>query len=318
MAIELPKLNFSSQIKEVAPSPNLIVGGESCYPFYTFEGHLPHLPRIAMEVWDSTPVDWAPAALAPFADVIDDPAAWAHACVSRYGAEMICLQLASTDPNGQNRSAEKATAVVKSVADILSVPLIVWGTTNQEKNTEVLRQVCEAIPNKKLIIGPAESESYKKIAATALGYGHIVAASSPIDVNLAKQLNILIGNLGVPGEQLVIDPTVSSIGYGLEYCYSVMERIRIAALAQDDEKLQSPLICNVARETWKAKESKLPDDPLLGNAERRGIMLEALSASTMLLAGGNIIIMRHPEAVKLVRNLIAELGTEPEKDTPSS
>jgi len=308
MVIELPKLSNAGQIKEVVLDESITVGGENCYPFYTFEGQQQHLPRIAMEVWDSPPTDWAPAALAPFADVADNPPAWAQKCVNQYGAEMICLQLASTDPNGQNRSAEEAAAVVKSVASVITVPLIVWGTANQEKNTEVLRQVCEAVPDRKLIIGPVETESYKRIAATAMGYGHIVVASSPIDVNLAKQLNILIGNLGIPGNRLIIDPTVSSIGYGLEYCYSVMERIRIAALAQDDERLQSPLFCNVARETWKAKESRLPDDPLLGNAERRGIMMEALSAATLLLAGGNIIIMRHPQAVSLVKNLMAELS----------
>jgi len=308
MAIDLPKLNNPGRITEVALDDGACIGGESCYPYYTFESQRGHLPRIAMEVWDTPPVDWAPAALAPFVDVADNPAAWAQKCVNQYGAEMICLQLASTDPNGLNRSAEEAAALVKGVADAISVPLIVWGTTNQEKNTEVLRQVCEAVPDKKLIIGPVETESYKKIAATAMGFGHIVAASSPIDVNLAKQLNILISNLGIPGNRLIIDPTVSSIGYGLEYCYSVMERIRIAALAQDDDKLQFPLICNVARETWKAKESKQPDDPLLGNAEKRGIMLEALSAGALLLAGGNILIMRHPEAVKLVRGLMAGLG----------
>ena len=306
MSIELPKLNFPNRITEVAPDSNTVVGGENCYPFYAFEGAMPNLPRIAMEVWDSPPADWPQAALTPFVDVVDNPIAWAQKCIGQYGAEMICLQLASTDPNGLNRSAEEAAALVRSMAEAINVPLIVWGTANQEKNTEVLRLTCEAVTNKKLIIGPVETENYKKIAATALGYGHIVVASSPIDVNLAKQLNILVGNLGVPSDHLIIDPTVSSIGYGLEYCYSVMERIRIAALAQDDDKLQSPFICNIARETWKTKESKAPDELLLGNAERRGIMMEALSAGAMLLAGGNIIIMRHPEAIRLARQLLAE------------
>jgi acetyl-CoA decarbonylase/synthase complex subunit delta len=153
-----------------------------------------------------------------------------------------------------------------------------------------------------------EEGNYKKIAATALGYGHIVAASSPIDINLAKQLNILIGNLGVPDSHLLIDPTVSSIGYGIEYCYSVIERIRMAALAQGDDKLQSPIVCNISRETWKAKESKLPDDPRLGDARKRGILLEAMSAQMMLLAGGDILIMRHPEAIKLLKKMMAELA----------
>lgn len=269
---------------------------------------MPELPRVAMEVWDIEPVDWAPAALEPFRDVVNDPLSWARKCIDSYGAKMICLQLVSTDPNGQNRDSAEAASIVKRVADGIEVPMIVWGTANPEKDTEVLRRVCESVPDKRLIIGPVETDDYKKIAATALGYGHIVAASTPIDINLAKQLNILIGNLGVPEDQIVIDPTVSSIGYGIEYCYSVMERIRIAALSQHDDRLQSPIICNISRETWKTKEAKLPDDELMGNAEKRGIMLEAMSALMMLLAGGDILVMRHPKAIELARGLIKALS----------
>jgi len=136
-----------------------------------------------------------------------------------------------------------------------------------------------------------------------------VISSTPIDINLAKQLNILLGNLGVPDEQLIMDPTVSGIGYGIEYCYSVMERDRMAALTQQDEKLQLPLICNIAKEVWKTKEAKLPtkEDPKLGDAKRRGILMEAISAMVLLLAGADILIMRHPEAIKLIRDMIAEL-----------
>ena len=313
MALELPKLNYSSKIKEITLGKGdkaITVGGETCYPFYTFEGSMPNLPRIAMEVYDTEPQDWAPAALEPFAGVSGDPLAWAQKCVADYGAEMLCLQLASTDPNGANAGAEDAAATVKRVADGVSVPLIVWGTGNHEKDTEVLRRVCEVCQDKKLIVGPVEEGDYKKIAAVALGYEHTIAASSPIDINLAKQLNILLGNLGVPDGQIVLDPTVSSIGYGVEYCYSVIERIRMAALTQQDEKLASPIIINVARETWKSKEAKLPteQDPKLGDARKRGILLEAMSAWVLLLAGGDVAIMRHPEAIKLVRGMMAEMA----------
>ena len=313
MALELPKLNYSSKIKEITLGKGdkaITVGGETCYPFYTFEGSMPNLPRIAMEVYDTEPQDWAPAALEPFAGVSGDPLAWAQKCVADYGAEMLCLQLASTDPNGANAGAEDAAATVKRVADGVSVPLIVWGTGNHEKDTEVLRRVCEVCQDKKLIVGPVEEGDYKKIAAVALGYEHTIAASSPIDINLAKQLNILLGNLGVPDGQIVLDPTVSSIGYGVEYCYSVIERIRMAALTQQDEKLASPIIINVARETWKSKEAKLPteQDPKLGDARKRGILLEAMSAWVLLLAGGDVAIMRHPEAIRLVRGMMAEMA----------
>jgi acetyl-CoA decarbonylase/synthase complex subunit delta len=223
---------------------------------------------------------------------------------------MICLQLASTDPNGDNVSAEQAASIVKKVADGIYVPLIVWGTANHEKDTEVLRLVCETCHDKKLILGPIEEGDYKKIAAVALGYGHTIIASSSIDINLAKQLNILLSNLGVPDSQVIIDPTVSSIGYGIEYCYSVIERIRMAALTQQDDKLASPIIINIARETWKSKEASLPgeDDSKLGDTAKRGILLEAMSAWVLLLAGSDIAIMRHPEAIKLVREMINDLS----------
>jgi acetyl-CoA decarbonylase/synthase complex subunit delta len=162
-----------------------------------------------------------------------------------------------------------------------------------------------------LILGPVEEKDYKKIGAAAIGYHHTVVASSPIDINLAKQLNILMGNLGVPDNQLVMDPTVSSIGYGIEYCYSVMERLRMAALTQADEKLQFPLVCNISKETWKTKEVKITeaDDPKMGDAKKRGVLLEAMSAMCLLLAGGDVLVMRHPDAIKLIKGMIEELST---------
>ncbi|MFC2004289.1 acetyl-CoA decarbonylase/synthase complex subunit delta, partial [Chloroflexota bacterium] len=288
---------------------SVVIGGETCYPFYLFEGEMPHLPKIAMEVWDCPPEEWAEAALKPFAGVTDDPVAWAKKCIDDYGAEMIALQLISTDPNGLDRGANEAAEVVKKVSDAIDVPLIVWGTANHEKDTEVLRSVSEICQGKNLIIGPVEEGDHKKIGASAIGYQHTVIASTPIDINLAKQLNILLGNLGVSDELLVVDPTVSSIGYGIEYCYSVMERMRMAALTQQDEKLQFPIICNLSKEVWKTKEAKLSEaeDPKLGDAKKRGVLLESMTAMCLLLAGADVLIMRHPEAIKLIREMIAEL-----------
>jgi acetyl-CoA decarbonylase/synthase complex subunit delta len=313
MTFEVPKTAYSGKIKEIKLGKGekaVTIGGESCYPFYLFEGEMPNLPKIAMEVYDTPPEDWAEAAMEPFAGVTDDPVAWAKKCINDYGAEMICLQLVSTDPNGLNRGADEAAEVVKKVADAIDVPLIVWGTANHEKDTEVLRQVAEVCQGKNLILGPVEEGDHKKIGAAAIGYKHTVASSTPIDINLAKQLNILLGNLGVPDDLLVMDPTVSGIGYGIEYCYSVIERVRMAALTQQDEKLQFPLICNIAKETWKTKEAKLPEsaDPKLGDAKKRGILLEAMSATCLLMAGGDVMVMRHPEAIRLVREMIADLS----------
>jgi acetyl-CoA decarbonylase/synthase complex subunit delta len=312
MAFEIPKTAYSGKIKEITLGKGdkaVTVGGETSYPFYLFEGEMPHLPRIAMEVYDAPPDEWAEAALEPFADVVSDPVAWANKCINDYGAEMICLQLASTDPNGLDRGADEAAEVVKRVSEAIDVPLIVLGTANHDKDTEVFRKVAEVCHGKNLILGPVEEGDYKQIGAAAIGYQHTVVAASPIDINLGKQLNILLGNLGVSDDMLVMDPTVSGIGYGIEYAYSVMERMRMAALTQQDDKLQFPIICNIARETWKAKEAKISEaeDPKMGDAKKRGILLEAMSATVLLLAGADVLVMRHPEAIKLVREMIAEL-----------
>ncbi len=313
MAVEIPRIPYSGKIKEITLGKGdkaVVVGGETAYPFYLFEGVMPHQPRIAMEIWDCPPQEWPEAALEPFAGVTGDPVAWAKKCVSDYGAEMIALQLVSTDPNGLNRGADEAAEVVKRVADAIDVPLIVWGTANNEKDTEVFRRVSEICQGKNLIIGPVQEGDHRRIGASAIAYHHTVISSTPIDINLAKQLNILLGNLGVSDEQVIMDPSVGSIGYGIEYCYSVMERMRMAALTQQDEKLQFPIICNIAKETWKTKEVKVPreEDPRLGDPKKRGILLEAMSAMAVLLAGADVLIMRHPEAIKLLRETIAELA----------
>jgi acetyl-CoA decarbonylase/synthase complex subunit delta len=313
MAIEIPKTNYSGKVKEITLGKGekaITVGGENSYPFYLFEGTMPHKPRIAMEVPDCVPQEWPKAAIEPFADVKNDPAAWAKKCVHEYGAEIIALQLVSTDPNGLNRGADEAAAVVKKVADAIQVPLIVWGTANHEKDTQVLTKVCEVCQDKRLIIGPVEEKDYKKIAAAAIAYKHTIVASSPIDINLAKQLNILLGNLGVADDMILMDPTVSGIGYGLEYCYSVMERMRMAGLTQQDEKLQFPIICNLSKEVWKSKEVNQPDNESnMGDAKNRGILMEAMSAVALLMAGGDVIIMRHPEAIKLTKEMIVDLAS---------
>jgi acetyl-CoA decarbonylase/synthase complex subunit delta len=312
MAFETPKINYTGKIREITlgTGPKAVtVGGATAYPFHLFEGAMPHPPRIAMEVFDHKPEDWADAAIEPFKDVLDDPTAWAQKNVREYGADLIALQLGSIDPNGMNRPAREAADIAKKVIDAVDVPVILWGVGSHEKDTEVLRIIAEECEGKNLSLGPIEEGDYKQIGAGALAYKHVAIASSPIDVNLAKQLNILLGNLGVPADKVLIDPTTGPLGYGLEYTYSVMERDRMAALCQEDEKLQYPIICNVGSEVWKTKEAKLPeaDEPKLGDATERGILMECVTAVSLLVAGADILIMRHPESVKQVKNMIKSL-----------
>jgi len=199
--------------------------------------------------------------------------------------------------------------VTKKVAAAIEVPLMVWGSSNLEKDTEVLKMIAEECAEENLVLGPVEEGSYKALGAASLAFQHTVAASTPIDINLAKQLNILLGNLGVPDERILVDPTVAGLGYGLEYCYSVMERDRMAALTQEDERLQFPIVCNLGKEVWKVKEAKMGQEeaPLLGDPLKRGVLLEAMTALMLLLAGGDILIMRHPDAVQLVRDFVHDL-----------
>jgi acetyl-CoA decarbonylase/synthase complex subunit delta len=311
VAFDIPKTTYTGKIKEVkvGKGPKAVtVGGETSYPFHLFEGEMPNPPRIAMEVYDVAPDDWAETALEPFSDVAGDPVAWAKKCVETYGADLITLQLVSTDPNGLNRSGDEAAQTAKKVASAVDVPVIVWGSGNADKDSDVLRKVAETCDGMNLVIGPLVEGNYKQVGAGAIGYKHTAVASSPIDINLAKQLNILLGNLGVPDGQILVDPTTGGLGYGIEYTYSVMERDRMAALTQQDERLQFPILCNMAKEVWKTKEAKTKteDAPSLGDAKKRGILMEAVTAVVLLLAGADILVMRHPEAIKQVRGMIAD------------
>ncbi|MDA8137683.1 MAG: acetyl-CoA synthase, partial [Desulfobacteraceae bacterium] len=201
MAFEFYKESYSGAVKPVTLGKGdkaVVVGGETSYPFYLFEGKMPNKPRIAMEIWDMAPEDWSETVVEPFKDVLKDPAAWAKKCVEKFGAEMIVLQLKSTDPNGLNASPKDASATVKKVLGAIKVPLIVWGCANAAKDEATLKQICEDHQGATLILGPVEDKNHKGIGAAAMAYGHTLISSSPIDVNLAKQVNILLENLGMP------------------------------------------------------------------------------------------------------------------------
>ncbi len=289
----------------IGDGPSAItVGGESALPFHLFEGEMPFPPRIAFEVLDSPPEDWPEVLTRHYSDVLADPAAWARKCVNEYGAKAICLSLVSTDPNGRNLSAGEGAKAAKSVLDAIDVPVVLWGCGNAEKDTETLREITSLIGSRKVCLSPLTDANFRNLGATAMALQLPVVAATPIDVNLAKQLNILLQNLGLPLENILMDPSIGAVGYGLEYTYSVMERIRLAALTQQDDKLQVPFVCNLGREVWKAKECKLPSDDVMGDQEKRGILMEAVTAATLLLAGGELLIMRHPTAVSLTETLI--------------
>jgi acetyl-CoA decarbonylase/synthase complex subunit delta len=324
LAFEIPKQIYSGKIGEVVigTGPGAVkLGGEDSYPFHLFEGNMPNPPKIAMEIWDYDPSEeWPAAAIEPFKDVISSPDAWAKKCVDEYGADVIVLQLKSTDPNAMDRGAKEAAEVVKKVAEAVDVPLVLWGTANNQKDEEVLKAISEKCEGKNLALGPVEEGNHKGVGASALGYGHMIISSTPIDVNLAKQLNILLGNLGVPLGKIIIDPTTGGLGYGMEYSYSVMERIGMAALTQEDDKLQVPMINNIGNEIWKCKEASdiFEELPTIGDSERRPILMEAVSAVCYLLSGSDVVILDfgEPEAApkpKAAKPEKKEAPAKPEK-----
>ncbi len=297
-------------IKEVTlgdGDKKIAFGGTNVLPFHLFEGEMKNPPRVAMEVLDVKPEDWPESLAKYFSDVFDDPGAWAKKCVEVYGAEAINVYLVGTDPNFLNLGPDHAAKVVEKVAKAVDVPLVIWGSGSPEKDVEVIREVANVLGAKNVMVGPVVDTNHRALGATAMGYGYALIASSPIDVNLAKQLNILLENVGVPLDRIGMDPSVGAVGYGLEYTYSVMERIRLAALYAGDDKLQVPFVINVGREVWKTKEAGLPTDEIIGEQEVRGIALEAITAISLLMAGGDFLVMRHPKAIEVTQKIIKGL-----------
>ncbi len=288
----------------------LTIGGEKVLPFHGFEGEAGSRQIIAMEVLDAPPEEWPEGLTSVLGDVLSDPVAWAKKCQDEFSAEAICLSLAGTDPNGANLSAEEAAKTAMAVSDAISVPLIVYGSGNVEKDAEVLPAVAEALSGKNIVLGPVKEDNYKTVVATALGYKDVVAGETPIDVNMAKQLNILMTNLGMPSDKILIDPSTGALGYGLDYTYSVMERDRLSALLQGDKVLQMPLINNLAKEVWKSKEAKVPaaEEPGWGDESERGILWEVLTGVALLMSGADVLIVRHPKSAETLRKTIEVLA----------
>ena len=284
------------------------LGGETTLPFYHFEGAMPNTPVVAMEVWDIAPEEWPDPVKEPFADVMADPGAWAKKCVDEYGADLICLRLKGCDPNGENKSAEDATAATKRVLESVGVPLIIWGCGNTDKDNEVFPAVAEAASGENCLLGTITEDNYKTLTALGIAYNHKLIAESPVDINMAKQVNILALDVGFPAESILIYPSTGALGYGIEYVYSIMERLRIAGL-KGDKVVAMPILCDIGIEVWGVKEAKAPQSevPEWGDAKLRGPLWEAATAYVYLLAGADVLIMRHPEAVRMAKETIGRL-----------
>jgi acetyl-CoA decarbonylase/synthase complex subunit delta len=318
MPFTIPKDTNAGTIREVTlgateeqggtRSHTITIGGSNVLPFHFFEGRNPHRPVVAMEVFDSIPSKYPEPLKEHYSGVLDKPGEMAKKCVEEYGAELISVRLEGTHPEKGNKSAEEAAEIVREVLLSIDVPVIITGHSHFEKINAVLKKVCEVTAGENCLVNYVENDNYKTIAAACIAYNHTVVAQSPIDVNLAKQLNILLTDMSFPPEKILIDPLTSALGYGLEYTYSIMERIRNEGLA-GDAMLAFPMLVNPGYECFSVKESRAPeeDNPDWGNLETRGVYWEISTAMSYLITGAELLIMYHPKAVEVVKNKIIEM-----------
>lgn len=318
MAVDLLKEKWSNAINAVkigatkeeggTRSSTITIGGETTLPFLLDEGTMPNKSVIAMEVLDVEPKDWPPALLEPFGDAVKDPVSWAKKCTSEFGADLICLVLKGTHPEMGNKSADQAVELVKKMLKEVSTPLIILGSGDKDKDNDVLAKCSQATKGENCLFGLAAQDNFKTLTASCMADGHSIIADSPIDINIAKQVNILITDMGFKPEKIIMHPSTAALGYGMEYVYSIMERARLAAFA-GDKMLAMPFILFVGSEVWRVKEasSKKTEEPGWGDEKMRGPLWETTTAVIMLHAGADILVMQHPQAVGTVKRFIDKM-----------
>ena len=287
----------------------VVIGGQNVLPFYTFDAPIENAPKIGVEISDAAD-NWTAPGLVDFYAGCTTMAERAKKAETMEGADFLCLNFESADPNGANRSVEDCVADAKAVAEAVSMPIVIMGCKNMEKDGELFSKISEALQGKNIVVMSAKSEDYKTVGASvALAYGQKVGAETADDINLAKQLNIMLKGLSIAPESIVMNVGTAAVGYGYEYVASTLDRIRLAALAQSDADLQMPIISPVSTDTWGVKESSASeaDEPAWGSQEERAISMEVATAAANLTGGADAVILRHPAAVATVKKFINEL-----------
>ncbi len=284
----------------------LTVGGAEAVVYGRSAEHAGEKPVIAMDVLDVPPTEW-PASLADhYKDVVGSPGQWAAKCVEQFGADLICLKYDGIHPDKGDLGADDAVRTTGEVLKAVGVPLVLWGSEFAEKDNQVMPKVSEAAKGENCLIGIVEQDNYKALTAVALADGHSLITGAPLDINIGKQVNILVSDMGFPLERVVTFQSTGALGYGIEYTYSIAERQRLASLS-GDKMMAMPTICNIGYESWRVKEAKLAEAPGWGAVEERGPLWEASTAICLLQAGADILRLRHPRAVKMVREFINEI-----------
>lgn len=299
MPFKKPVQKFNAAINEITLGTGeneIRFGGQKCYPFYVFDSEIVNAPKVGLEISDAG----------------DDAAiaAAAREAAAAEGVDFVCLRLESADPNGTNRGVEECVATAKAVAEAIDKPLVIAGCKNNEKDIQLFDKISDTLQGKNILVLSAREENYKNIAASAgLAYGQKVGAESAVDVNLAKQLNVLMNQMGVGAQSVVMNTGAAAAGYGFEYVISTLERVKSAALTQNDAMLQSPIITPVGNEVWSVKEAIAAEEdmPGWGPAEERGVAMEIATAAACLAAGSDAVILKHAASAAAVSRLIGEL-----------
>mgnify|MGYP004647895003 FL=1 len=307
------KQAYNAHINEVVLGVGekaVAIGGQNVLAFHTFDGEITNAPKIGVELTDAGMAMCTMPGEQKFYEGCATVADMAKRAAEMEGASFICLHLEGADPNGENKSVDECVELAKSVADATDMPLVVMGCKNIEKDTELFNKIAEALAGKNILVLSARDENYKAIGAGAgLAYGQKVGAESAVDINLAKQLNTVMTQLGVNAQSIVMNIGSAAAGYGFEYVASTLDRVKDAALGQSDAMLQMPIITPVSADTWGVKESIMPeaDMPEWGSQEERGIEMEIVTAAAVLASGSDAVIMRHPEAIRTIAAMIGAL-----------
>ena len=307
------KQAYNAHINEVVLGVGekaVAIGGQNVLAFHTFDGEITNAPKIGVELTAAGMAMCTMPGEQKFYDGCATVVDMAKRAATMEGASFICLHLEGADPNGENKSVDECVELAKSVADATDMPLVIMGCKNIEKDTELFNKIAEALAGKNILVLSARDENYKAIGAGAgLAYGQKVGAESAVDINLAKQLNTVMTQLGVNAQSIVMNIGSAAAGYGFEYVASTLDRVKDAALSQSDAMLQMPIITPVSADTWGVKESIMPeaDMPEWGSQEERGIEMEIVTAAAVLASGSDAVIMRHPEAIRTIAAMIGEL-----------
>ena len=286
-----------------------VIGGQNVLPFYTFDAPIENAPKVGVEISDAAH-KWTSKGLTEFYAGCTTMAEYAKKAETMEGVDFLALNFESADPNGENRPVADCVADAKAVAEAVSLPIVIMGCKNMEKDGELFAKISEALQGKNILVMSAKNEDYKTVGASvALAYGQKVGAETADDINLAKQLNIMMKGLGIAPENIVMNIGTAAVGYGYEYVASTLDRVRLAALAQSDADLQMPIVAPVSTDTWGVKESSASeeDEPAWGCQEERAIDMEVATAAANLTGGADAVIMRHPAAIATIKKFISEL-----------